>query len=65
MKCPRLSRVINTRLDGTFLFEVECLKEACAWWNEAYSCCDFKEGVRALGKIEFYLKQISEKMPHK
>lgn len=64
MKCPLSSYVkIVARGDTDIAFQ-DCLKEACARWDDATNCCiDITIGD-ALEGIMIALQQIQEKMPH-
>lgn len=64
MKCPLLSAGEYTRNVSHPTISCDCIKEECAWWNEAYSCCQLVELVHALGGIELHLKEIKEKIAH-
>jgi len=64
MKCPL--RILVLRTDATLgpLFSNDCLKEECAWWDQAYEECCIFSMVRLFDGILMDLNQIRDKMPH-
>ena len=39
MKCPILIKVTKKWFRPPIYEPMECLKEECAWWDEAHECC--------------------------
>lgn len=64
MKCPLLMQAAMYMSPAEADMMADCLKEECAWWDEAEQQCARLSEVTFLVAITSLLRSINEKMPH-
>ncbi len=64
MKCPLLRVDDRERSSYPLPIAPDCLKEECAWWDEADERCIVQTIPFELNRIGSALQVIENKMPH-
>jgi len=64
MKCPLLMIAFNDAVPQDTERLWSCLKNGCAWWDDAFDSCAVLSLEADLKAISTFLDEIAQKMPH-
>ena len=60
MKCPLLEIAWQIARPGEKVFESDCLKGECAWWDQDRNICAVKSIFHNLTNIRIELRQMKD-----
>jgi len=64
MKCPLMSSGFQEYYEEGQQYNQDCLKEECAWWDEAHECCAMIALNQTFVAVGNVIGQFVDKMPH-
>jgi len=59
MICPLIIAGWNAATGGDEVYKPDCLKQACAWWDEEENYCSVKVIAKKLSLIQHRVKKES------